>query len=100
MKALTLVYFAGCPHAGPARDLLAQTGRPFVQVRQEDLPADHPHRRYTSPTLLAADGRVLWGSASDAPGCSVGGLDAAALRAALQGEPPAHPAASPASTRR
>jgi hypothetical protein len=91
MSELLLITFRGCPHAGAAREVLRRSGRPFREVLQDDLPAGDALRGYTSPTVLRA-GRIVFGAASDAPGCSAARLDAEALLAALD-------AAAPAPTR-
>ncbi len=83
MSELTLIYFEGCPNAQAARDVLQESGVPYGEVRQDDLPAGHPQRGYTSPTVLAGE-VLLYGAVSGEPGCSIAPLDAEALRAAVQ----------------
>jgi len=83
MSELTLITFEGCPNAPRARQVLQRAGRPFREVRRDDLPAGHPLRAYTSPTILDGE-RVLYGAASGEAGCSVAPLDAERLLADLR----------------
>lgn len=82
-SALTLITFTGCPNAGRARDALRRAGRPFREVNQDDLPAGHPLRGYTSPSILAGE-RLIFGAASGEAGCSIAPMDAEGLLAALR----------------
>jgi mercuric ion transport protein len=85
---LRLVYFEGCPNAGAARAALERAGLAYEAVRQDDLGADHPWRRYTSPTLLDGD-RVLFGAATaGGGGCTVPAVPPADLLAGLGGGGP------------
>ncbi len=88
MNELTLITFSGCPNAAGAREALRRSGRPFREVNQDDLPAGHPLRGYTSPSILA-DGRLLFGAASGGAGCSSAPLDSERLLAALRALRPA-----------
>jgi hypothetical protein len=86
MSELTLIFFEGCPNAARAREVLRLTGRTWHEVRQDDLPPDHPQRAYTSPTIL--DGaRVVFGLASGDAGCSIAPLDGERLLAQLRQTP-------------
>ncbi len=76
MAELKLIYFAGCPNAAAARAILQESGMPFEEVRQDDLPENDPLRGYTSPTILLGD-RVVYGTASGDAGCSLAPPDAA-----------------------
>lgn len=76
MTELKLIYFQGCPNADQAREILAQSGRAFQEVRQDDLPENDPLRRFTSPTILLGE-KIVFGMASGDAGCSITGLDAA-----------------------
>ena len=74
MPDLTLIYFEGCPNAAKARSLLEAVGKPFQEVRQDDLPDGHPHKAYTSPSILLGE-RVVFGMSSDETGCSIQPFD-------------------------
>ncbi len=66
-----LVYFRGCPNAAIAEDLLNDVGLEYTTVCQDDLPAEHKLRAFTSPTLLE-DGEIVFGSRNDgAQACSL-----------------------------
>lgn len=84
MNELTLITFKGCPNAARARELLAAAGKPFTEVVQDDLPAGHPHRGYTSPTILLGE-RIIYGAASGEEGCSIGPVDEQAILSQLGG---------------
>lgn len=84
MDDLTLITFRDCPNADAARDVLRRSGRGFHEVLQDDLPAGHPLRAYTSPTVLEGE-RVLYGMAAEGAGCSVAPLEPERLLALLQG---------------
>lgn len=72
MPALKLIFFEDCPNAERARRLLKQVGVSFEQIRQDSLPADHPYRRYASPTVLNHE-LIVFGSAlgDGGGGCSI-----------------------------
>jgi len=83
MEPLTLLYFEGCPYAEQARRILRDTGHPFTSVRMDALPAGHPQRGYTSPSILLG-GRVLYGMGAGETGCSVGPLDGPRIQAEIR----------------
>jgi hypothetical protein len=61
MTAIKLIYFAECPNAETARNLLRNVGVSFDEVRQDDLPPTDSRRLFTSPTILSGD-RIVVGS--------------------------------------
>ena len=74
MAELTLIYFEGCPNAGKARTLLESAGKPFREICQDDLADGHPHKAYTSPSILLGN-KVVFGMSSDEAGCTVQPFD-------------------------
>lgn len=70
MINLTLLSFKDCPNAEKARKLLRNSGVAFQDVMQDDLPANHPYRGYTSPSILK-EGKVIYGIISNELGCSI-----------------------------
>ena len=58
MAEWKLIYFEGCPNADNARAILAQSGRAFEEVPQDDLPENDSLRAYTSPTILLGESVV------------------------------------------
>jgi len=74
MSKLTLIYFEGCPNAEVAKEALSQYE--FVSVRQDDLPAGHPHKEYSSPTILVDETPIIGTKLSgQGGGCSLGKLN-------------------------
>lgn len=68
---LKLVYFEDCPNAKTARVHLILAEQDFEEVNQDKLPADHPMKRFSSPSILYGD-TLLFGSAvSGDGGCSL-----------------------------
>jgi len=68
---LTLITFEGCPNSSRIVSLLEDMGVEFSKIDQSLLPADHPFRHYSSPTLLR-NGTILFGSHTDGEsGCSL-----------------------------
>lgn len=59
-EKLELIYLRGCPTVSLARELLVDVGLSFREICQDDLPPDHDHRRYASPTLLQK-GEIIFG---------------------------------------
>lgn len=82
MSQVTLIYFEGCPNAEKARRVLEASGKPFTEVRQDDLSDDHPQRAYTSPSILA-DGEIIYGMLATDAGCSILPLNPEAVLAKL-----------------
>jgi glutaredoxin len=84
MKKVTLITFQGCPNAEKARTALREIGAAFEDVVQDNLPPNHPHRSFSSPSILLGD-EVISGSELDAggSGCSFGLPSAQELRARL-----------------
>ena len=70
MIDLILISFEGCQNAEKARKLLRTYGLDFEDVIQDDLPENHPHRKYTSPSILK-EGQVIYGTTSIELGCSI-----------------------------
>lgn len=64
MRNLILITFEGCPLAGKSRDMLSEIGVKFMDVEQDNLPINDPHRFYSSPTLLEGE-RIIFGSRLD-----------------------------------
>ena len=65
MTNLKLINFEGCPNVAGAKDLLSKVGNPpFDLIKQDELAAEDPFRRYASPTLHL-DGEITFGSAVD-----------------------------------
>ena len=68
---LKLIYFEGCPNADKIRGALAATGHKFDEVRQDNLPPQHPLKNYSSPSILRND-EIIYGAATGSEGgCSL-----------------------------
>lgn len=72
MRAIKLVYFAGCPNAEAARNLLRKIGVSFDEVRQDELSSTDTRRSFTSPTILNGDTIISGTNKGDGGGrCSL-----------------------------
>lgn len=68
---LKLVYFEDCPNAKKARVHLILSEQDFEEVNQDELPAGHPMKGFSSPSILFGD-TLLFGSAIGGEGgCSL-----------------------------
>lgn len=68
---LKLVYFEDCPNAKKARVHLILSEQDFEEVNQDKLPAGHPMKLFSSPSILWGD-TLLFGSAIGGEGgCSL-----------------------------
>lgn len=72
MFQFKLIYFRGCPNYIRFRNYLKGTGLSFQNICQDDLPADHPLKAYSSPTVLNGD-KILFGAnmGTQGGGCSL-----------------------------
>ena len=70
IKKVEIVFFSGCPLMGKAREALRSTRLPFSEVNQDHLPAGHPYRFYSSPSILV-NGQLMIGSRAKASVCSI-----------------------------
>lgn len=67
MSKFTLIYFKGCPNIEKARSLLVRAGiQGFTEVVQDDLPENHPLRRFSSPSILGKTGELILGERCNA----------------------------------
>ena len=81
---LTLITFDGCPTSPRIVSMLENMKLDFDQIDQTRLPANHPFRHYSSPTLLL-NGTILFGSHTDGEGgCSLALPSDEAIRILLQ----------------
>lgn len=69
---LYLITFAGCPNVQKAKALLGEAGLNYIEVKRDNLPESHPHRAYSSPSLLDGE-KLIFGSRTDsnAGGCTL-----------------------------
>lgn len=86
MPNVELVFFKGCPNLPRAREALKAAGvNDAVEVVQDQLPAGHELRDYSSPSILV-DGSLVVGLQQAGSACTVADWSMAAqrLRARLQ----------------
>jgi hypothetical protein len=86
VKKITLITFQECPNAEAVRAVLRDLNVTFEDVKQDNLPGDHPYQGYSSPSVLAGE-QVVIGAKLDpgASGCSVGVPTQQELEALLRG---------------
>jgi len=95
---LKLIYFGGCPNAESTRKALLATGFDFDEVKQDDLAADHPHKAYSSPTILKKNEVVFGTKTGPDGGCSLEVPTANEIRERLESDGPAKKAGALAPT--
>lgn len=91
MYDLKLVYFKGCPNAGPLREAVREAGYTgMVEIVQDSLPDGDPLKAYSSPSLLVS-GKVVFGAKLGAPShgaaggaCSVEPISPDAIKKSIE----------------